>query len=166
MKNVTLDLGPEQDLSVVDQKVSLDNVTRWRIWAYNKLTWNSHWNSLWAHFEDAQLAHSELTRRAHTVSLLWAFCEFSTSVSFLWDHIVELTMQWLQWAHCEPRPVRKKSFFFVFQYPCGTFPMLLYLRKPEIKTTFSRMMRSITTLALKFYCCFSHNTVKKGQFLK
>ena len=40
---------------------------------------------------------------------LWVCCELSMSlhshnelaVSYSWDHLDELTMQWLQWAHCE-----------------------------------------------------------------
>ena len=59
--------------------------TRWRCEVtqnHRELTWII---SLWAHFEDTQLAYSELTRWAHTMSLLWAFLEFATHiVSLLW----------------------------------------------------------------------------------
>ena len=52
--------------------------------------------SWWAHFEDIQLAHSELTRWPHTVSLLWAFRRFATvTVSSL----LPLHGELIGWCH-------------------------------------------------------------------
>ena len=66
---------------------------QWRIWAHSYLTVSSYWNSRWTHFEDTQLAHSELTRSAHTLSLLWAFHEFPiltvSSVLLLHGELIE-----------------------------------------------------------------------------
>ena len=62
--------------------------------------WELTWNSQWAHFEDTQLAHSELTRWAHTVSLLQAFCKFAThTVSSLLPLHRELTGLMSRTAH-------------------------------------------------------------------
>ena len=65
--------------------------------SHRELTWIISW---WDHFEDTQLAHSELTRWAHTVSLLWAFHEFATlTVRSLLPLHGELTGMISQIAH-------------------------------------------------------------------
>ena len=69
--------------------------SQWRIWAHNYLTGSSHWNSRWAHFENTQLPHSELTRWL----TLWACCELSISLQLTLWACCELFVRSSQWAH-------------------------------------------------------------------
>ena len=61
-----------------------------KVWANIILTESSpelSQGGLNAHFEDTQLAHSELKRSAHTVSFLWVDNSHrELAVSYLWDH--------------------------------------------------------------------------------
>ena len=82
------------------KKGHLHKVAQWRVWAQSLLPVSSHWNSQWAHFEDIQLPQSGLTRWAHIVSLLWAFCEFPTlTVSSLLPLLGELIWMISQITH-------------------------------------------------------------------
>ena len=69
---------------------------------HSKLTLNSQQTD----FEDTHLAHSKLTRLAHTVSLLRALCQLAThTVSLLWA-ILGIS-RWAHhavislWSHCD-----------------------------------------------------------------
>ena len=63
--------------------------------------------SRWAKFEDNQLAHSELTRWAYIVNLLWAHCEL-TAITAWWAYwVISLighskpTVWVILWVRCE-----------------------------------------------------------------
>ena len=55
------------------------------------------WKLTQAHFEATHLPRSKHTRQTHTVTLLWAFCQFATHTVSLLLGICEIN----QWAHCD-----------------------------------------------------------------
>ena len=87
--------------------------THWQICAHSELTKSQVRNSRWAHFEDTQLARSELTRWL----TLWAFCEFAThTMSLLWAIREIYLRDNLCHLNCSGKP--KIAGLLLFNYSC------------------------------------------------
>ena len=140
---------------------------------------NSHENSWQAHFEATHLPHSELTRWAHTVSLLWALHEFAThTVSLLWAireinrwaHHAVVAVSSL-WSHCQPHGETFR-WVHVSMALAHTFTgYCLVLITTYHMTAYSQVMWQDVTengrrshLWTSFNCCFLHQILMLRMF--